>query len=35
MELLIAKYPLPNAPRIQPGFSDWDSYGKPNYKTTG
>jgi hypothetical protein len=32
MELLIAKYPLPNAPRIQPGYSDWDSYGNPNYK---
>jgi hypothetical protein len=34
VDLLIAKYPLPNAPRIQPGFSDWDSYGNPNYKVT-
>jgi hypothetical protein len=34
VELLMAKYPLPDAPRIQHGYSDWDSYGNPNYKIT-
>jgi len=34
MDLLVAKYPLPSHPRIQPGYSDWDSYGDPNYKIT-
>jgi hypothetical protein len=32
MDLLIARYPPPRRPRIQPGYSDWDSYGNPNYK---
>lgn len=31
MELLIAKYPPPAHPRIQPGYSDWDSFGNPSY----
>jgi hypothetical protein len=32
VDLLIARYPLPSRPRIQRGYSDWDSYGKPEYK---
>ena len=32
MDLLVARYPLPNRPHIQPGYSDWNSYGNPNYK---
>ncbi len=32
VDLLIARYPLPSHPRIQRGYSDWDSYGDPNYK---
>lgn len=34
MELLIAQYPLPSRPRIQRGYSDWDSYEHPGYKIT-
>lgn len=29
MDLLIAKYPPPAHPRIQSGYSDWDSFGNP------
>jgi hypothetical protein len=32
MNLLISRYPLPSVPRIQRGYSDWDSYGDPLYK---
>lgn len=32
MNVLIARHPLPSRPRIQRGYSDWDSYGDPNYK---
>jgi hypothetical protein len=32
VDLLVARYPLPSRPRIQRGYSDWDSYGKPNYE---
>jgi hypothetical protein len=31
LDLLITRYPLPKRPRIQSGYSDWDSYGKSNY----
>ncbi|MEO6754560.1 MAG: hypothetical protein ABIP85_22520 [Chthoniobacteraceae bacterium] len=34
MDLLIARYPLPSHPRIQRGYSDWNSYGDPSYKIT-
>jgi hypothetical protein len=32
VDLLVARYPLPSRPRIQRGYSDWDSHGKPEYK---
>jgi len=32
LDLLIAQFPLPSHPRIQHGYSDWNSYGKPEYK---
>lgn len=32
MELLIARYPLPEQPRIKRGYSDWDSFGSPSYR---
>lgn len=35
MDLLVARYPLPRCPRIQRGYSDWNSYGDPNYKFVG
>jgi len=31
MVLLIEQFPLPGHPRIQRGYSDWDSYGNPLY----
>ncbi len=31
IDFLVARYPLPIHPRIQLGYSDWDSYGKLNY----
>jgi len=31
-DLLIAKYPLPDRPRIKRGYSDWDSFGDPTYR---
>lgn len=32
MDLLLAKYPLLDHPRIQRGYSDWDSFGNPGYR---
>lgn len=32
LDLLIARFSLPSRPRIQCGYSDWNSYGKPEYK---
>jgi hypothetical protein len=32
IDLLITRYPLPSHPQIQHGYSDWNSYGNPNYK---
>ncbi len=32
IDFLMAQYPPPKQPRIQPGLSDWDSYGEPEYK---
>lgn len=32
LNALIVHFPLPSRPRIQRGFSDWDSFGMPNYK---
>jgi hypothetical protein len=32
LEMLIAQFPLPSRPRIQRGYSDWNSYGRPEYK---
>lgn len=29
LELLAAKYPLPDRLRIQPGYSDWNSFENP------
>lgn len=33
MDPLTAKYPPPAHLRIQPGYSDWDSFGNPSYPT--
>lgn len=32
MELLTTRYPRPEYPRIQLGYSDWDSFGDPSYR---
>lgn len=32
MDLLIAKYPPPEHPRIKLGYSDWDSFGNSSYR---
>lgn len=32
MDLLIARFPLPEYPRIQRGYSDWDSFGNSSYR---
>jgi hypothetical protein len=32
MASLVRRFPKPKRLRIQPGFSDWDSFGKPNYR---
>lgn len=32
MDLLIARFPLPEHPRIERGLSDWDSFGNPSYR---
>ena len=31
LNILIARYPLPRIPQIQPGYSDWGSYGGSCY----
>ena len=31
LHLLLQRFPFPRHPKIQPGYSDWGSYGQPGY----